>query len=109
MALAKTRYNMLTYKYTYSIAGVYFLSLISSFKLTNMSFLGKIAMPHVCTYFIYKYLKREGDRKNDDLTKELYFQVDEKYKRFRYTGDIRELGNHVELLEWSELRKKLVE
>ena len=41
------------------------------------------------------------------MTKELYFEVDEKYRNFRYTGDIRDLGDHVEVLEWEEIKKRL--
>lgn len=109
MAEVKSMYDRINYKYKYSIVGYYSLALLTCFKMTNMGMAGKLLLPTIGCYFLYKYQTREGVRQIEDLTKELYFEVDQKYRDFRYSGDISRLGDHVEVLQWEEIKKRLIQ
>jgi hypothetical protein len=58
MAQVQTKYQMLNYKYNYSVGGIYAASLFCAFKLTNMKILGKLLIPHLITFYGYKYLRK---------------------------------------------------
>jgi hypothetical protein len=107
MKEVKDRYNMIKYKYTYSIGGVYAISLFSVFKFSKMSLIWKIIGPHVGCYFLYKYYKKKGDKLSEDLTKELYFEIEDNYRKYRHSGDLAYLGDHIDICTWEEIKLKL--
>ena len=72
-----------------------------------MSALSKVIVPSIAGYAIYSYLGKQAKKKEQDLVKELYFEVEKSYRDFRYSGDIRDLGSHVEVLELHEIITKL--
>ena len=44
----------------------------------------------------------------DDLVKEIYFEVEENYRKFRYSGDIQDLGAHIRVAEWGDLKSHII-
>lgn len=97
------RYRNIDIKNYSKIGGIYGILLLGSFR-SNLGLVSKIVLPNLLGAWVYKYFMRQQAEEVDNLTKEMYFKVEKPYREFRYSGDIRDLGEHIDVLEWSEIK-----
>ena len=81
---------------------------VGFWKFSNSNPLSKILLPSFSGYLLYNFFQKKAKKMEDDLVKEIYFEVEENYRKFRYSGDIQDLGAHIRIADWGDLKSHII-